>query len=282
MWVFNNQLLKNSVFTESIKAIIHGYFPLNGTVEGEIRDIWDIMKQAISFTKEFAKNRAARSNKSFNDNKKELSRLENLHPQKITTYLLERMDILKEEIDKHQQIKITGSLLRSKFPTFEEIEPNISFLRSLEKKRGEENTIYSIFDEITASFKTETSDIKESIYNFYRDLYKKDPEDTSEQDQFLNTVNIKINENEKLTIDAPLGEGELYESLLSLQPNKTPGSDGLTREFYIHFWETLKTPYMTLLRRLAKNRSYQKCKKEVQLKFHLKRVIDYLLKITDQ
>ena len=123
------------------------------------------------------------------------------------------MEILKEEIDKHQQIKITGSLLRSKFPTFEEIEPNISFLRSLEKKRGEENTIYSIFDEITASFKTETSDIKESIYNFYRDLYKKDPEDTSEQDQFLNTVNIKINENEKLTIDAPLGEGELWKRM---------------------------------------------------------------------
>ena len=279
MWVFNNQLLKNSVFTESIKAIIHGYFPLNGTVEGEIRDIWDIMKQAIiSFTKEFAKNRAARSNKSFNDNKKELSRLENLHPQKITTYLLERMEILKEEIDKHQQIKITGSLLRSKFPTFEEIEPNISFLRSLEKKRGEENTIYSIFDEITASFKTETSDIKESIYNFYRDLYKKDPEDTSEQDQFLNTVNIKINENEKLTIDAPLGEGELYESLLSLQPNKTPGSDGLTREFYIHFWETLKTPYMTCIEEISEKQELSEMQKRGAIKISFKKGDRLLIK----
>ena len=39
-------------------------------------------------------------------------------------------------------------------------------------------------------------------------------------------------------------EKELFETLKSMQNNKSPGNDGLSKEFYETFWEELKKPFM--------------------------------------
>ena len=272
MWVFNNQLLKDSVYTRSVTTIFQAYSPQNTTLEGDERYKWDFLKQAIiSFTKEYSKNKASRDNKKSKENTRDLAYLESLHPQKMTAYLLDRKDSLKEEISKQQEIKIKGALLRSKFPTFEEIEPNISFLRSLEKRKGEENTIYNIFDEDANIYRYETSEIKETIYNFYRTLYKKDPEDVSIQDTFLDTVHIRVFPSDKDSMDLPLDAEELLVSLTSLQANKTPGPDGLTREFYLHFWETIKHPYIRCVDEIRRNDELSEMQKRGAIKISFKK-----------
>ena len=90
--------------------------------------------------------------------------------------ILERMESLREKIDTFEKIRIKGSLLRSKTPHFEENDPSISFLSNLEKRKGEENTIYYLFDQETNTIKNTTSEIKEVVYDFYSNLYKKEPE----------------------------------------------------------------------------------------------------------
>ena len=39
-------------------------------------------------------------------------------------------------------------------------------------------------------------------------------------------------------------EKELFEALKSMQNSKSPGNDGLSKEFYKTFWEELKKPFM--------------------------------------
>ena len=39
-------------------------------------------------------------------------------------------------------------------------------------------------------------------------------------------------------------EKELFEALKSMQNSKSPGNDGLSKEFYETFWEELKKPFM--------------------------------------
>ena len=39
-------------------------------------------------------------------------------------------------------------------------------------------------------------------------------------------------------LDEALSEQELFESLVSLKDNKSPGPDGLTKEFYAFFGKT--------------------------------------------
>ena len=40
--------------------------------------------------------------------------------------------------------------------------------------------------------------------------------------------------------DKDLSEPELYMALLGMENNKSPGNDGLTKEFYVFFWNEIK------------------------------------------
>ena len=44
-----------------------------------------------------------------------------------------------------------------------------------------------------------------------------------------------------------LTEKEIYNSLISFENNKSPGNDGLTKEFYCTFWDDIKNTFMKLL-----------------------------------
>ena len=49
----------------------------------------------------------------------------------------------------------------------------------------------------------------------------------------------KISEGEKNTCDANITLEDLKEAMLSMSDDKSPGNDGLSREFYNYFWEDL-------------------------------------------
>ena len=40
--------------------------------------------------------------------------------------------------------------------------------------------------------------------------------------------------------DKDLSEPELFMALLGMENNKSPGNDGLTKEFYVSFWNEIK------------------------------------------
>ena len=44
-----------------------------------------------------------------------------------------------------------------------------------------------------------------------------------------------------MSCDIDLTEEELFKTLKSFQKNKSPGMDGITAEFYITFWDQIKT-----------------------------------------
>ena len=43
-----------------------------------------------------------------------------------------------------------------------------------------------------------------------------------------------------LSCEGNLTEQEIYKSLTSFENNKSPGNDGLTKEFYYCFWNDIK------------------------------------------
>ena len=43
-----------------------------------------------------------------------------------------------------------------------------------------------------------------------------------------------------MDLEGRLSIQECYDSLLSMGPNKTPGNDGLSKEFYMTFWNSVK------------------------------------------
>ena len=88
------------------------------------------------------------------------------------------------------------------------------------------------------------------IYDFYSNLYSRELEDETIQDEFLSGITIKLSEEERLKLDADFTEEELRSSMVDLKRNKSPGSDGLTKEFYDFFWDQLSPLYMECVKEI--------------------------------
>ena len=52
----------------------------------------------------------------------------------------------------------------------------------------------------------------------------------------------KLNENQALKCEGAITEYELLKALSSMDNDKSPGHDGITKEFYIKFWDVVKEP----------------------------------------
>ena len=78
--------------------------------------------------------------------------------------------------------------------------------------------------------------ILNEIKNFCESLFKKgDSKRPSQINDFLDKVHLpKLNITEINECDDELSKKELYIFLLSMENNKSPGNDGLTKEF---FWK---------------------------------------------
>ena len=61
---------------------------------------------------------------------------------------------------------------------------------------------------------------------------------------FLSTLLKKLDETEKQTCEGLITELECAKALKGMQNNKSPGSDGITVEFYKIFWNTIKQHYI--------------------------------------
>ena len=92
--------------------------------------------------------------------------------------------------------------------------------------------------------------------NFYKALYSSQiSEDTFNVSapHFLNCKNIKRLDGEHQKIcEGLITEEECLSALKQFSKNKTPGSDGLTAEFYLCFWDYVASPLKDCL-----NEAYQ-------------------------
>ena len=84
--------------------------------------------------------------------------------------------------------------------------------------------------------------INDALYNFYQSLFKEKPSLLEECiKSFLDEVSPpKRNENQTLTYEGAMTESEILKALNSIYNDKSPGNDGITKTFYIKFWDAVK------------------------------------------
>ena len=96
---------------------------------------------------------------------------------------------------------------------------------------------------------TGISKINNHILQFYQNLFK-EKQSTSENrfDSLFNDLNIpSLNSEEVLSCEGNLTEQEIYKSSTSFKNNKSPGNDGLTKEFKCCFWNDIKDIFIKSL-----------------------------------
>ena len=76
---------------------------------------------------------------------------------------------------------------------------------------------------------------------------------TDDIKHFLNNVNIPKLSTDQITLcDIELTEKDLYDSMKTIENDKSPGNDGLTKEIYVTFWDDIKAAFISSLKKTNK------------------------------
>lgn len=151
-------------------------------------------------------------------------------PDAVEKYL-----IAKEKLKQYELQDLEGVKLRSKARFLEEGEKSSQYFYSLEKKQV--NHMISSLMKDNEETVTDTYDIIVETRQFYKQLYTAEPIDIKAQVNMFNTYPLPtLPDKERIECDTPLTEGEPQQALSSMENNKSPGIDGLTTNFYKHFW----------------------------------------------
>ena len=169
---------------------------------------------------------------------------------------------------------IEGVRIRSKCDWYEQGEKSTKFFLNLEIQWGNQNRIRKlIVHEKQIHNETE---ILNQIKVFYETLFQKPSQKDRADDinHLLNTLNIpKLSTDQIILCDTELKEKNLYDSMKNTENDKSPGNNGLTKEFYVTFWNNIKGTFIS---------SVKQAKERMELSISQRQIIIKLIKTKDR
>jgi exonuclease III len=252
-WKFNTGLLGDQSYIALIENLLEKLEGENNKDECP-RLTWDTLKmilrrETISYSKRKAKHRRKERKKLVKD-------LEELE-EKITDPHVSQdiLDLYKSKMEEWKQFEreaTRGAILRSKSQWVEQGEKSSKFFLNLEKHNQELKAITKL--QYGADNFDHPDDILSHILDFYKNLYapvanESESDKTIYNDNLLNfQSDKKISTEDSDYLDGVITERELYEAVMSMPNDKSPGTDGLSAEFYKRFWKHLKKPLIKCFR----------------------------------
>ena len=243
-WKFNNGLLNDKAYVNMIKSTI-----LKVLQEINFKDknlLWEYLKcqirsDTILYSGQKAKQRRQREREL-------LDKLENLEKNLNTndSNYIEYQSV-KTEWENLQSEKTKGAIVRSKSKWVEFGEKNSKYFFNLEKRNYGIKYIKKIIKP-NGIETSEPGEILQEQVGFYADLYSckcKHDSYSDLQKLFLSNDSIpRLDMEAKDICNEPLTLQDLSKALKEMAPDKSPGPDGLTTNFYKFFWNDLKQPLL--------------------------------------
>ena len=227
-WKFNSSILNDNVF---VKKFREWFIDFSDGLD-ICSEVWDYFKENIkTFCIKYCKEKNKVKYKVIKDLEKKyflLCKEEKLTPGEF----FEQISDLKEQIKQFHLDNFKGSQIRSKAKFLDNSEkPNKYFFRK-EIKKGKKKNISEIkTGDVTY---TQNDDIIKQFVDFYTDLFTDEEIDDDVCNFFLEDLPV-LDEFEKDVCDNPVTMDEILVSLKGMENSKSPGPDGLTKEFYFKF-----------------------------------------------
>ena len=250
IWRFNNSLLNDKHFLESMNLTIDTFLAVNAHKEASLK--WELLKNEIkSITTQYCNNK---NQNRFSESKillNEINKVNELLSQNPESKELEAS--LKRLQQKYEILsihKIRGAQVRSRIKYIEDGEKNTKYFLGIEKIRGAQNTIQKLNCNNKSTINPHN--ILEETKQYYKALYSKD----TDVDDSIDTINSflegaqfpKLSTEEALACDSELTMHEISYALSKLNNDSAPGSDGLSVPFYKAFWKKLQQPFLDSLK----------------------------------
>jgi len=237
IWVMNNNFLLEDEYHNKIIELI----------DKEKQDIlynreklvwWDNMKYKIRrISQKYGCIRSKKRYEKYNKLQRMMEKFNNDlkagKPFNIIQY-----EQLRDEISQIEQEHCQGAILRSKAKWAVEGDKNTKYFLNLEKYRQSNRTITEVFSD-NGDIVTDNMAILDEEYKYYRKLYTCVQSNEKDIVEFLGNISKKVNLNQQQDCDKNITKDEIYTALRTMNKQKSPGSDGLTVEFYLHFWTNI-------------------------------------------
>ena len=120
----------------------------------------------------------------------------------------------------------------------EEGEKPTRFFVQHEKERAEKHEIVSVLNSQGVEVFLR-ADIEQVHIDFYGNLFAAENIDLPSQQQLFSNVKEKLSDTDCDLCQGTVTLAEISAAVKSLSLNKSPGPDGFTLEFYLHFWNLL-------------------------------------------
>ena len=240
----NNSILLETEYQTKIKQGIKSTAEINK--EANPNTLWELIKgtvrnETIQYTCKKKKTEKEQENKLQSDVRNLEENISKIESQNELDVLREDLKIKQSELDTLLDNRINGIIVRSKANKIEYNEKNSKYFSNLEKKRSEQKTITHL--NINGKHVTNQQEIRQEQKQFYETLYEK-RETTDSTINFFDDDMHKLNNEDKTQLEGLLTEYECANALKQMQNGKSPGSDGITTEFYKIFWNDIKRYYI--------------------------------------
>lgn len=239
-WKFNTSLNDDITFVKEMKTKLVEW-------KEECREVpskqllWELLKYKIrNFAQVYSKKKRKMETEKHTSLVNNLLETEKLLAETPSETLLSQVEEIKENIAVIENNRVKGMIIRSKIDWHEKGEKNSKYFFGLEKNNYVKKTITSLKD--GNRIITNPEDIRDIQLCFYRNLYQSKLERDNVSEEFFSSAVNTLSEEEKIQCEQMITKSELKRILKTFKPNKSPGNDGLSWEFYNVFWEDIVDP----------------------------------------
>ena len=249
-WKFNNSLLEDEDFCDKIKECVLYVKNQFSHVQSK-RVFWEIMKHYLKKTSighsiQLSKTRKREKHVLQTEIDQLNSAIEACDNLEVKEKLRQVKAFKEQILNRLYDNYVQGFFIRSRAEYMEKGERSTRYFLTLEKARQNNNVIRCLESDKGNLYKD--LDILNEASSFYKKLYSNDNVDIDDIDRFFNNIDIgnKLSKKDKEFCDGVISIKELREAVHNLKLNKSPGSDGLTSDFYKKFWPELEDIFYEL------------------------------------
>uniref|UniRef100_A0A670ILN7 Reverse transcriptase domain-containing protein n=1 Tax=Podarcis muralis TaxID=64176 RepID=A0A670ILN7_PODMU len=232
-WRLNKYLLDDDEIIEKAKATLKEYFDLNINTGTSIEVVWDASKAVLrglfiqqnNYKKKVRQQKKEEILKQLRENEKKLI----VNPKDEQS--LQTIKLLQTQYSMltNQEIEWNIKMMRQRY--FESANKTGKFLAWQLREKQKQSVINKIRE--GEELIVDPKRIQKNFLNFYEQLYKKDEEELTHIERYLENCKGKtITDEEKLQLNRPINIEEIQCAIKKMKLGKAPGPDGLSAKYY--------------------------------------------------
>ena len=235
VWKFNNSLLQDLSFRGVIRKSFYDHLRFQHSFS-DIKEWWDFLKQSFKeISINFSRRKrayASRERVSLTNKLRSLKR--RVDCESVNEEIVECEMRLRALIER----ELEGAKVRSRAEWIDKGEKPTSFFFRLERNRAQKHLIASILYMEGNEVHTQ-KEIEKAHVDFYTELYSVSEIDEDAKTSLLDGISRVLPPVDSDCCEGEIAMHEVTKAVKDLRPEKVPGPDGLTVEFYNCFRDLL-------------------------------------------